>query len=344
MMTKALIRFGLAAGMFGLVLPAFSAQKTELNEPLFAKIILSRDKTKVLPIILDKPQKGHKNYNILITDKSCNGKLRKPYKPGAKTDYKYHILTSVNFTPIDLPPLYCAEAKNSTKVAVSMYCNEDRIDNRFRDKENKVKIDENMVIDRLLADIHIELGHESGQWTYDLRRIFTTSSNPKTAPICDITDPPKLMLELGYEKGRSKKVGIVSRLAYYGSYAEPKSIITDTTIRSTASRGYNRFSCKHVGQDLEAVITVKNAKGEVIQTHKKPLSSLWSTVELTGKGKRKAHKNSRKKNFRKHEELTSDDYETKYNCMVFKPEGGGTVEVAVDTGPMFGVIKASKEL
>jgi hypothetical protein len=53
-------------------------------------------------------------------------------------------------------------------------------------------------------------------------------------------------------------------------------------------------------------------------------------------------------NKRKHRHLTTDitedDYKLEYNTKVYKPEGGGTVEVAVDTDPMFSVIKASKEL
>ena len=143
-MTKGLIRFSVVLLAALLVLPVSAAQKIELKEPLFAKIILSRDKTKILPIILDKPQVGHKNYNVLITDKSCNGGLRKPFKPGAKTDYRYHILSSVKFSPIDLPPLYCEEAKNSTKVTITMRCNSTRLNNRNRD--DKVKVDKNMVI------------------------------------------------------------------------------------------------------------------------------------------------------------------------------------------------------
>lgn len=78
--------------------PAHSTKRPQLNEPLFARIILSQDKTKVLPIILDKPQKDGKSYTVLITDKSCNGKLCKPYMPGMRTGYQQRIKRHQVFT------------------------------------------------------------------------------------------------------------------------------------------------------------------------------------------------------------------------------------------------------
>lgn len=195
-----------------------------------------------------------------------------------------------------------------------------------------------MVIDRCIADIHIELENESGLRVYDLWRIFTNSHDAALAPECDITASPKLSLSLGYGDGTSKKVGIMARLHYYGSLVSFDSFDPDddaTVVSPVFPNVFNNFSCMHGDRELEAIVTLKNEKGEIVKTIKKPVAELRGSLSL----KKYVRRSSRKK-----KTYDKSNFDYTYNCMVNKPEGGGIVEISVDTGPMFGVLTDSRKL
>jgi len=303
----------------------FSAQPPKLNKPKFAKIILSKDKTKVLPIILDTPSVDMDDYKILYTDKNCDGKLRNIFKPSCKTDYRYSIFSQAIFSPIDMPPMYSELAKNSTKVYISHYANQKRLADRVNKKNKKnqnykpVKVPK----ESFYAKIHLEMYHESGPWRYDIQRSLKFSDNPKMAPEITIDDKPTLELELVHESHRRSEVGVVVNLNFLGE--------RDTPDNNRFINNYVQWD--HAGSQPKAVIRTIGPDGKVMRTYKKEYTQLRRKVEDTSiySGRKKKKKTSKK------------DKDTCY-FYIYKSQRGGRVDIELDLGPLYGVLKASQPL
>jgi hypothetical protein len=316
-----------AIGIFISAVCILGAQKPELHNPKFAKIIMSKDKSKVLPIILDTPSKDLVEYKILYTDKTCNGKLSDIFKPTCKTDYQYSIFSQAKFSPITMTPMYSELAKNSTKVHIVHYANQQRIADRINKKLRRNSKNRNfkpvkVPKESFYARIELEMYHESGPWRYDIQRSLKLSANPKMAPEITIDDKPTLELELVYESHRKSEVGVVVNLNYLGERDTPDE-----------NRYINNYvTWDHAGSQPKAKITVVAPDGEVLRTYKEDYNQLRrKTVELYDSRGRK------KKKIKKTEKDTCLFY-------VYKSQRGGTVNVELDLGPLFGVLKASQPL
>lgn len=310
--------------MFFASVCAFGTQKPELHKPKFAKIIMSKDKTKVLPIILDTPSEDLEEYKILYTDKTCNGKLCDIFKPTCKTDYQYSIFSQAAFSPITMPPMYSDLAKNSTKVSITHYANQQRLAERInrKNKNNRNYKPVKVPKESFYATIELEMYHESGPWRYTIQRALKFSDNPKMAPEITIDDKPTLELELVHEPHRKSEVGIVVNLNYLGERDTPDQ-----------NRYINNYvTWDHAGSQPEAVITVKAPDGKAIQTRSEDYKTLRRKVEDTYDSRGR-----KRKKIKKTDKDTCQFY-------IYKSQRGGTVNVELDLGPLYGVLTASQPL
>jgi hypothetical protein len=221
-----------------------------------------------------------------------------------------------------------------------MDCNKERIRNQYKTtKKDREYTDDNLVIDRCYADIEMEMRNDDGTWEYKIHRVFSNSYHASTALVFDIAEPPEVHPFIFKLRNCEKEAyGLSAKVKYY------QPILYGNATNKYRPLYYpNRFTCKHAGQTMEVTITIKDADGRVIQTSKRSLSKLSYDSDLKSSVRRKMQKFYRK-NPGKTFETSPDDYKYDFDFTFDKPEGGGSVDVALDTGPLYGVIKSSFKL
>jgi hypothetical protein len=210
-------------------------------------------------------------------------------------------------------------------VYISHYANQQRIADRInrKNKNNEYYTPVKVPKESFYAKIHLEMYHESGPWRYDIQRSLTFSDNPKTAPEITFDEKPTLELELVYEPHRKSEVGVVVNLNFLGE--------RDTPDENRFINNYVQW--EHAGSKPEAVIRTLGPDGEVIRTYKEDYTRLRRKVEekITYRNRRRKKKTSKK------------DKDTCY-FYIYKSQRGGTVDVELDLGPLYGVLKASQPL
>jgi len=297
------------------------AKECTLHKPKYAKLVLSKDGSKVLPIAIDTTSKETDKYTVLYVDEKCNGDFTKPKKIPGRTKHTYNILNAVLFSTVKLPPLYDKDAEGKTEVNIAHWCNQRRIWDRNEDKRERVlrraRAENARFVDtspqqKLYATVQYDIRQGSTLWEYAIRRAISTSTSLKDAPGFDFTVKPQLRLVLVPAKRAKSKRGVLVFLEYCGSMSIEDSRFID-----------NLVSWEEDGRQSEVDIVVKKPDGTQVNSYKKPLSKLRLT-RTGGMSDRKLEK-----------------AETAM-FLVHVPKGGGTVEATLDMGPMFGVQKASE--
>jgi|GEM_PF-2276585 len=310
---------------FTLLLVAFSANsfaaKTKLHNPKYAKLILSKDGSKILTVAIDTAGKENKDYKVLYVSKKLDGTFSKPRKIPGRTKYKFHILNTVDFSTIKLPPLFDKKSVDKTEVNIVHWCNQKKLWERDEDKRRKYKKFERMTGDfqdfspqkSFYATVNYKIRQDNTRWDYSIRRVIRTSEDLESAPECDFREKPELFVDLIPSKKIKSKRGVRVYLKYAGSYSTGRKHID------------NKISWEKGGAEPKVDIVVKKADGTQVRSYEKPLDELYFKY-LGYMNKRDAEK------------------EETANFLVRVPAGGGTIEVSLDAGPMFGVLKASNKL
>ena len=231
-----------------------------------------------------------------------------------------------------MPAMYSENAKNCTKVTVTHYANQDRLAERAQKKldsqrrksggvtSTTIKVPKN----NFYMNVHLEFYEESGPWEYDIYRSIEFGSTPQSAPLITINEKPTLELELVNEDHRKSEVGVIVRLVYLGERDE------DDVDSNRYINNYVRW--KHAGSVPEATIRVKAPDGKVMRTYTEDYSSL-----RVKKAPIDADTGREKKRVSKKDKDTCSFY-------AYASQRGGSIEVELDLGPMYGVLTASQSL
>ena len=292
-------------------------KKNDLHNPKYAKLILSKDKNKILPIVLDTSNKESDRYTVLYANKKCDGEFINFEKISGRTKSKHNVLNNVTFT-IKLDPLYSKDAEGKTKVCISHWCNQKRIWKHSEDrlkrkgKQKKINYIDGTPQKNYYVTVHHEVRKKNIRWDYNIRQAIKMSDNEKSAPKVNFNKMPNLVLELVPARKSKLKMGIVVYLKYLRS-------------KSNKNSGYinNYISCLKAGKEIEAKIIIKKNDGSQYRCIEEPLSKL-KYVHFARIPEKKRKKAERAEFF------------------VRIPEKGGSIEVSLDMGPIFGVLKTSK--
>jgi len=297
------------------------AGKPTLYNPKYAKLKLSEDGTKIFTFAIDTTSKDSDKYTILYASKNLDSTFKDIKKTPGRTKYQFGILNCVKFSSIKFPPIYNKDSEHETKVDIEHWCNQAKIWKRGDDKrkrnERKRKMSgsygDSSPQRSLYATIHYKIRRGHARWDYHIRRVVDTSTDIKSAPVCDFREKPELRLELIPSKKSKGKRGLAVYILYAGSSS------------SSSSFADNKIMWEKANKKPQVDIVIKNAKGKRINSFEVPLDKLYFKWlgYLDEKKKAKTEK---------------------ANYFVRVPDGGGTIEVTLDAGPMFGVLKASQSL
>ena len=305
------------------------AGNSTLHNPKYAKLILSEDGSNVLTIAIDTTSKENDRYTTLYSSENLDGKFdssknrnstfKDIKKTPGRTKYNSGILNSVRFSSLKLPPVYNKDAEHETIVNIEHWCNQARI---WKKSERKRKKRNSALIYRtpqrsLYATVHYKIRQGHARWDYHIRRAIDTSKKLKYASICDFRKKPELRIELIPSKKSKSKRGLAVYLFYAGS--------TATSIRDNHKFIDNEITWEKANERPKVDIVIKKADGTRINSFEIPLSRLH--FRWLG--------NLDERQRAKTEEA---------NYFVRVPDKGGTIEVTLDAGPMFGVLKATQEL
>ncbi|RLD11222.1 MAG: hypothetical protein DRI44_04095 [Chlamydiae bacterium] len=295
------------------------AGKPTLNNPKYAKLILSEDGSNILVIAIDTTSKENDRYTILYSSKDLDGTFKNIQKTPGRTKYKFSILNSVRFSSLKFPPVYNKNAEHETKVNIEHWCNQAKIwhrDYKKRKRRNFSAIDRTPQKD-LYATVHYKIRQNHARWDYHIRRAINTSKKLKYAPVCDFREKPELRIDLVPSKKSKGKRGLAVYLYYAGS--------TATSIRDNHKFVDNEITWERANEKPKVDIVIKKNDGTRINSYEIPLSRL----HFRWLGNLDARQRA------KTEEA---------NYFVRVPDKGGIIEVTLDAGPLFGVLKVTQEL
>lgn len=297
-----------------------NAEKPELFKPKFAKLVLSKDKSKILTIALDTTNGDNKDHKILYVSKKLDGSFDNVKKVPANVNYEYHIFNSAEFSPVKLPPLYDKNAESETRVTVAHWKNQRKI----FDKKNRKRAARGwdaIAYDRtpqgaFYITVHHEIRQKHARFDYDIRRCVNLSDSLEAAPLIDFNLKPKLDIEVINSRKSKNKKGVLISLNYAGT----RSISRDIYRHIDNNAGWERAK-----SNPEVEITVKKHDGTQIDNFTKKLNKLGyrDFDRLSDRQKRRA--------------------ETAL-FLLRLPDKGGVIYVKLDGGPTFGVLKASKTI
>ncbi|MCK4981865.1 MAG: hypothetical protein KAS17_03025, partial [Victivallaceae bacterium] len=114
-------------------LPA-AAEKYTLFKPKYAKLILSKDKKKILTIAFDTCGKDNTDYKVMYISQKLDGSFTDIKRIPGNASYRYHIFNNAKFPPFKLPPLYDKNAEHETKIWVEHWHNQKKIWERGEDQ------------------------------------------------------------------------------------------------------------------------------------------------------------------------------------------------------------------
>ena len=308
--------------LLALIFPLRSyAGKPTLYKPKYAKLILSEDGSKSFVFAIDTNSKENNDYKTLYAGKKFDGSFDEIKKTSGRTKYQSSILKNVRFSSIKLPPIFNKKAEHETKIDVEHWCNQAKIWARGKDKrkrdERKRKMSgsygDSSPQRSLYATVHYKIRQGNKRWDYHIRRAVDTSTDINFAPKCDFREKPQLQLELIPSKKSKSKRGVAVYILYAGSSS------------SSSTFADNKIMWEEGNEKPEVNIVIKKNDGTRINNFKVPLDKLYFKWlgYLDEKKKAKTEK---------------------ANYFVRVPDGGGTIEVTLDAGPMFGILKTSKPL
>ena len=243
-------------------------KKFDLHNPKYAKLILSKDKNKILPIALDTSGKESDRYTVLYTNKKCDGTFKNFEKISGRTKSKHNVLNNVTFT-IKLDPLYSKDAEGKTKIFISHWRNQKRIwkykEDKLKRKGRKRNVNyvDGTPQKSYYATVHHEVRQKNIRWDYDIRQEIKMSDDEKNIPTANFNKMPKLVLELVPARKSKLKMGVVVYLKYLRS-------------RSNKNTGFinNYISCLKAGKEIEAKIIIKKNDGSQHRCIEEPLCKL----------------------------------------------------------------------
>ena len=297
-----------------------NADKPELFKPRYAKLILSKDKSKILTIALDTTSKENMDHKVLYISKKLDGSFDNIKKISGNVNYEHHIFNNVEFSPVKLPPLYDKNAERETKIIVSHWKNQRKI---FNKKNRKLAARGSNVIsyDRtpqgeFYITVHYEIRQKNSRFDYNLQRCIRFSDSLESAPLIDFTQKPKLVIESINSRRSKNKKGILVYLDYAGT----RSISSDVNRYID-----NNAEWEKAKSNPEIEIAVKKHDGTQIDCFVKKLNTLG---------------------YRDFDKL-SDRQKKRAETALFLlrlPDKGGLISAELDGGPIFGILKASKEI
>jgi len=301
------------------------AREYKLNKPKYAKLILSKDKKKVLTIAFDTTDKQNKDYKILYVSKKLDGSFdtRNLEKYPANVKYKYHIFNVAQFQAIKLPPIYDKHAEHETKIWISHWANQKKIWAKKDDERKRsarrggyVSWTDPTPQGEFYVSVKYKIRQGPTRWDYIIRRCIKTSDDLERAPVTDFTEKPSLKLDIVNGKRSKSKKGIVVSLVYAGS---------DSVLENSSSFIDNYVSWTWGTLPPEANIVIKKQSGERIDKFTKKLRDL-EYRDTRGMDRKRAAKTERAE------------------FMTRIPDGGAIIEVEVDAGPMFGKLTAKQSI
>ncbi|NLF40634.1 hypothetical protein GX586_14410, partial [bacterium] len=257
-------------------------------------------------------------YNLLYHASTLDGAFTKPLRVPANVKFEYGIMSSANFSTLTFPPVYSDKSINYTKIEFAHYCNQERLWDRDEDKRKRDRYMSHQgnpnPLRPLYVTVRFDMREDVGSWQYDIRRTFDVGASPDKAVEVDFTTPPKLEVVIVDSAFSQMKKGVVVLLNYGGSRS------------SSTGDGYidNLITCKKGGSEPEVEIVIKKKDGTVFATDREKFSDVGyrsrSVIEAARERKTE---------------------QAKYIARM--PTEGGTVEVSLDLGPMFGVLTASAD-
>ncbi len=312
----------LITSIFALTFSLISnAGKPTLNKPKYAKLILSEDGSKVLTIAIDTNSKENNDYKTLYIGVKLDGTFEKIRKTPGRTKYQSSILKNVKFSSIKLPPIYNKSSEHETKVDIEHWCNQAKIWARSADKRKRYERKSKMSGSYgdgapqrdLYATVHYKIRRGHDRWDYHIRRAIDSSSDINSAPSCDFRKKPELRISLIPSKKSKSKRGLSVYLDYDGSSSVSSRFVD------------NKIMWEKANEKPEVEIVIKKSDGTRINSFIVPLDKLYFKWLGYLDAKKKAKTESA-------------------NYFVRVPDGGGIIEVTLDAGPMFGILKATQNL
>ena len=296
------------------------AGKPTLYNPKYAKLKLSEDGSKTFTFAIDTTSKENDRYTTLYASKNLDGTFKDIKKTPGRTKYQFSILNCVKYSSIKLPPIYNKNSEHETRVDIEHWCNQAKIWKRSDDKRNRRARRNNASSSgdgspqrSLYATVHYKIRQGHARWDYHIRRVIDTSTDINSAPVCDFRKKPELQIRLIPSKKSKGKRGLAVGLVYEGSYSK-SSVFVD-----------NNIAWEKANAKPEVDIVIKNADGKRINSFEVRLEKLYFRWLGYLDEKKRAKTESA-------------------NYFVRVPDGGGTIEVTLDGGPMFGILKASQSL
>ncbi len=165
----------------------------------------------------------------------------------------------------------------------------------------------------LYATVDYKIRQGNARWDYHIRRAIETSTDLSTAPTCDFREKPQINLNLIQSKKSKSKKWVAVQIYFPGAHY--------------IGRGFsdNLVEWEKANEEPMVDIIIKKADGSRVKKFEVPLSKLY--FKYLGFLDPKKSEKTESANF-----------------LVRVPNGGGSIEVSIDAGPMFGILKVSQKL
>ncbi len=224
------------------------------EKPLYAKVALNEDGSKVLSVMFDESQGTRTGYDALYADANFNGRFEPDEKRAAKTEEGVRTPESVylswSFPPLSADVSYDRNGRRGTHPCQATF--------HYR----KEAIDFGVLLpivgplptrEEFSVSLDFALRQDSAEWQYSLRRSIQTLDSLEKAPLCRLDRKPKVKITT-QPSGRQKG---------------------NLGIKLDLTCGESAFQCLREGRPTGVHVEIKSLDGEVVHRGDAPLSQFW---------------------------------------------------------------------
>jgi hypothetical protein len=224
------------------------------EKPLYAKVALNEDGSKVLSVMFDESQGTRRGYDVLYADANFSGRFEPDEKRAAKTeegvrtpDFAY---LSWSFPPLALDMSYDRDGRRVTHPCQLI----------FHYRKQPIEFRTSYAIvgplptrEEFSVSLDFGLQQDSAEWQYSLRRNIHTSDSLDKASLCLFDRKPKVKITT-QPSGRQQ-----------GNLGIKLDLVCDESV----------FQCLREGRPTGVHVEIKSVDGKVVHQGDAPLSQFW---------------------------------------------------------------------
>ena len=239
--------------------PNYSSEK-----PLYARVALTEDGSKVLSVVFDESEGTGKGYDVLYADANFNGRFDESEKLAAKIHRCSPTGMHCNFPAIKLNVRYnrkaigvpdpCEVTFNYARHSYTTALKAVELSVRLPEGKSAAKtlnpsLSKTTTNEDFYVSSTIRL-QGSAQWQYSFRHSIKPSEALENAPVCSFNGTPELMITTKPDPKKKGNLGIGLDLVPAQKCPRPGAD--------------NRLECKKGGLPIKAHVEIKKADGTVI--------------------------------------------------------------------------------